>query len=219
MLNSPLSASGGEAASALRLPSEFHTIYEVWFHEVARWVRLMGAPAAYREDLAQDVFIVVHRRLHEFDGVNLGGWLYQITRRRVRDFRQSLWFSRQLASSGIDPNACRDFSASPSETLETKRTWATLEDLLEELNEDERVALMLFEIEGFSGEEIATIQGVSIHTVFSRLRRARNKLKAALSERDSAPAPLAVKSRAARRRGTSEVTRAFSRAAHAFAAG
>jgi RNA polymerase sigma-70 factor, ECF subfamily len=47
----------------------------------------MGAPEAEREDLVHDVFIVVHRRLHDFDGENLAGWLYQIARHRVRDFR------------------------------------------------------------------------------------------------------------------------------------
>jgi RNA polymerase sigma-70 factor (ECF subfamily) len=154
-------------------------------------VRLLGAPAAYCEDLTQDVFVVVHRRLHEFDGVNVGGWLYQITRRRVRDFRQGLWFRQQLASGGLDPNGCREYRASPSESLETKRAWAALEDLLGQLKEHERVALILFEFEGLGGDEIARIQGVSIHTVFSRLRRARGKLKVALARRETAPRQMA----------------------------
>jgi RNA polymerase sigma-70 factor (ECF subfamily) len=145
----------------------------------------MGAPAAYSEDLAQDVFVVVHRRLHEFNGNNVGGWLYQITRHRVRDFRQGVWFRRQLSSAGIDPNTCTELGAGPSESLETKRTWAKVETLLAELKEHERVALILFEIEGLSGEEISEIQGVSIHTVFSRLRRGRAKIKASLAEQST----------------------------------
>lgn len=194
MLERSLSNSGSGVVRALHsvrpaAPTEFRALYDSWFKEVARWVRLMGAPAAYQEDLAQDVFVVVHRRLHEFDGENVGGWLYQITRRRVRDFRQGLWFRRQLASAGIDPNACHEPRANPSETLETKRTWATLEGLLAQLKEPERVALILFEIEGLSGDEIAGIQGVSIHTVFSRLRRGRHKLKHALAQQQQQATP------------------------------
>lgn len=190
MLESSLSASRGAAVRALgsarpSQPSEFRTLYATWFREVARWVRTMGAPAAYSEDLAQDVFVVVHRRLHEFNGNNVGGWLYQITRHRVRDFRQGVWFRRQLSSAGIDPNTCTELGAGPSESLETKRTWAKVETLLAELKEHERVALILFEIEGLSGEEISEIQGVSIHTVFSRLRRGRAKIKASLAEQST----------------------------------
>jgi RNA polymerase sigma-70 factor, ECF subfamily len=192
MLESSLSATGGGAVRSLhcvRTPSssDFNTLYATWFKEVTRWVRVLGAPAAYCEDLAQDVFVVVHRRLHEFDGQNVGGWLYQITRHRVRDFRRGLWFRRQLLSAGIDPNLCRELRANPSESLETKRSWTLLEELLGQLKEQERVALILFEIEGLSGEEISVIQGVSIHTVFSRLRRGRTKLKAALAQFQSVP--------------------------------
>jgi RNA polymerase sigma-70 factor, ECF subfamily len=192
MLESSLSTSGGGDVRSLHcvrspLPSQFHALYAAWFKEVSRWVRMMGTPAAYCEDLAQDVFVVVHRRLPEFDGENVGGWLHQITRHRVRDFRQGVWFRRQLTSAGIDPNTCRELRAGPVESLETKRTWATLERLLAQLKEPERVALILFEIEGLSGEEIAAIQGVSIHTVFSRLRRGRSKVKAALADLQAAP--------------------------------
>lgn len=152
------------------MPAESGSIVKVIsslpFNEVTRWVRVLGAPAAYREDLAQDVFVIVHRRLPGFDGQNVGGWLYQIARHRVRDFRRGLWFRHQLVSAGLDPNACRELRASPSETLESKRGWSTLDQLLFQLKEHERVALVLFEIEGLSGEEIAAIQGVSIHAVF-----------------------------------------------------
>ena len=64
---------------------DFDAIYERWFEDVSRWVRAMGGPDAEREDLVQDVFVVVHRRLPDFDGENLAGWLYQIGSPRVRD--------------------------------------------------------------------------------------------------------------------------------------
>src|SRR6478736_5757593 len=88
-------------------PLEFRAIYERWFAEVSRWIRAMGGPEAEREDLVQDVFVVVHRRLPDFDGQNLAGWLYQITRRRVRDFRHLAWFKRLLFFDGMSFNTSK----------------------------------------------------------------------------------------------------------------
>src|SRR4051812_7020864 len=75
---------------------EFREVYEHWFGPVSRWVRAMGGPQAESEDLVQDIFVVVHRRLPDFDGNNLAGWLYQIARRRVRDFRRLAWVKHTL---------------------------------------------------------------------------------------------------------------------------
>lgn len=138
----------------------------------------MGGPQADREDLAQDVFLVVHRRLPDFDGNNLAGWLYQIARHRVRDFRRLGWVRHVLFRS--EPHlglVAKDRGPSPAESLETREKRATLERLLTKLNESERAALVLFEVEGYSGERIAEIQGVPLNTVWARIHKARLKLK------------------------------------------
>ena len=49
--------------------------------------------------------------------------------------------------------------------------------LLEKLNEDQRAAFVLFEIEGNSGEEIAAVMGVPVNTVWARIHKARKKLQ------------------------------------------
>jgi len=67
---------------------DFDKVYDAWFDRVASWVAAMGAPPGDRDDLVQDVFLIVLRRLPSFDGENIAAWLYQITRRRVRDFRR-----------------------------------------------------------------------------------------------------------------------------------
>ena len=167
------------------LPLDFRAIYERWFEEVSRWIRAMGGPEAEREDLVQDVFLVVHRRLPDFDGQNVAGWLYQIARHRVRDFRRLLWvrymlFGRVPLSEHLSVNG-----ASPSDSLETSEKRAMLDRLLRKLNESERAALVLFEIDGYSGEEIAHIQGVPVNTVWARIHKARKKLKASLAKYES----------------------------------
>ena len=155
---------------------DFRAIYERWFDEVSKWVRALGGPEADREDLVHDVFVVVHRRLPDFDGDNLPGWLYRITRHRVRDFRRLVWVKRILFGSVPLPENLPKEGASPIEILETRQKRAMLERLLGRLTESERLALVLFEIDGYSGEEIAEILGVPLNTVWSRTHKARRKL-------------------------------------------
>ena len=164
---------------------DFSAIHERWFDEVSRWIRAMGGPEADREDLVQDVFLIVHRRLPDFDGDNLAGWLYQIARHRVRDFRRLLWVKHLLMGSVPLPENLAKEGASPAETLETDEKRATLERLLGKLNDSERAALVLFEIDGYNGEEIAEIQDVPLNTVWARIHNARKKLKGWLAKIDS----------------------------------
>ncbi|HEY5373553.1 MAG TPA: RNA polymerase sigma factor [Polyangiaceae bacterium] len=163
-------------------PLEFRAVYERWFNDVSRWIRAMGGPEAEREDLVQDVFLVVYRRLPDFDGQNLPGWLYQIARHRVRDFRRLLWVKHAFFGRAPVPESLTSAQASPADSLETSQKRATLERLLDQLNDAERAALVLFEIDGYSGEQIAEIQGVPLNTLWARLYKARKKLKTALEK-------------------------------------
>jgi RNA polymerase sigma-70 factor (ECF subfamily) len=163
---------------------EFREIYDHWFGPVSRWVRAMGSPQAESEDLVQDVFVVVHRRLPDFDGNNLPGWLYQIARRRVRDFRRLAWVKRTLF--GGEPLLERLSKGGPSafDAVETNEKRALLEQLLTSLNESERAALMLFETDNYTCEQVAELQGVPVSTVWARIHKARKKLKAQLAKRE-----------------------------------
>jgi RNA polymerase sigma-70 factor (ECF subfamily) len=162
---------------------QFEEIYRASFGHVCRWVRALGGPGAERDDLVQDVFLIVHRRLPDFDGKNLHGWLYQITRHRVRDFRRLRWFRLFLHSSRVDDSLAGSFAGArnPEGALEEKQRGAILERLLSKLPEAQRAALVLFEIDGYSGEEIARLQGVALNTVWARIHKARAKLTANIS--------------------------------------
>jgi RNA polymerase sigma-70 factor, ECF subfamily len=163
----------------------FRAIYDRWFDEVSRWVRAMGGPESDAEDLVQDVFVVVHRRLPDFDGENVAGWLYQIARRRVRDFRRLLWVRQMLFFNVPLSEKLTADAASASDAIETKQKRELLERLLDKLNESERAALILFEIDGYNGEEIAEIQGVPVNTVWARIHKGRKKLRASLARVES----------------------------------
>ncbi len=171
----------------------FEAVYERWFDEVTKWICAMGGPQADREDLVQDVFVVVHRRLHTFDGDNLAGWLYQITRRKVRDFRRLQWVKRVVFGRAIDSGASPNDGVSPLVSLETQEKRNLLMRLLDELSEAERGAIVLFELEGYSGKQIAELQEVPLNTVWARIYQARSKLSQGLTrieqggKREAAP--------------------------------
>ena len=176
LADSPAAGSGVES---VRL--NFDEIYETWYDVVSRWVRALGGPEAEREDLVQDVFVVVHRRLVDFDGENVPGWLYQIARRRVRDFRRLLWVKNLLHKRSEIPEGLMYVGPGPADALETKEKRRLLEQLLAKLNEPERAALVLFEVEGYSGAQIANLQGVPLNTVWARIHKGRKKLQAHLT--------------------------------------
>ena len=159
---------------------EFDQIYEQWFDEVARWVRALGGPNADRDDLVQDVFLIVYRRLPDFDGTNVAGWLYQIARRKVRDYRRLLWVKCVFSRSEPLLERLDVRGADPADCYEAKEKSLVLEQLLAQLSADQRAAFVLFEIEGQSGQEIARIQGVPINTVWARIHKARKILQTRL---------------------------------------
>ncbi len=156
----------------------FEAIYDAYYDLVARWVRALAGSTADREDLVQEVFLVVYRRLPDFDGRNLKGWLYRITVHQVRDYRRLFWirsiFRHCVEVSPELPSA----RPTPLMTLEARERQQRLEWMLSHLSDQLRAAFVLFEIEGYTAEEIGDMQSVSVHTVRSRIQRARKKMSA-----------------------------------------
>jgi RNA polymerase sigma-70 factor (ECF subfamily) len=164
--------------------SEFARIYDESFDDVARWVRALGVRNADVEDLVQDVFVIVHRRLSSFDGRNLGGWLYRIARRRVRDYRQLVWVKAFFGVHAAPPSEeTLQTTAGPLEELERAEGQRLLTRVLAAMSADQRAAFVLFEVEGRSGEEIAELQQVTISTVWARVHKARKTLLRELAKR------------------------------------
>ncbi len=177
----PWARRGGHVAtgklSDVKLPEQdtrhsFEFVYRSCFLSVARWVRALGANDGDVEDLTQEIFIIVRRKLPSFDGRNLPGWLYRIAQRTVRDHRRSAWFRNVLGrqTPSADPE-----SPGPSgfQILQDRERRKALEAILARMSEKRRTTFVLFEIEGYSGEEIAQIQSLRLKTVWTRLHHAR----------------------------------------------
>jgi|SRR5579871_1798312 len=161
----------------------FRSIYDAYWHEVARWIRALGGPAADQDDLIQEVFVVVYRRLPDFDGRNLVGWLYRITAHQVRDYRRLVWVKhifRRGGASSSEMSEMRAATPTPLMALEIRERQRKLERILSKLSDRLRATFVLFEIEGYTAEEIAEMHSVRLAAVRARIHRARKKLMALL---------------------------------------
>jgi RNA polymerase sigma-70 factor (ECF subfamily) len=171
------------APSSAEAPRDFRGVYEARFHDVLRWIRAMGGRDEDLDDLAQEIFIIVRRKLSGFDGQNLNGWLYRITQRTVRDYRRAAWFRNLLVRKRVVDHEGAllklvDPGRGPAEEQELREAQRSLRIILERMREKHRTAFVLFEIEGYTGEEIAELEGAPVATVFTRLYHARREFAA-----------------------------------------
>ncbi len=163
-------------------PLEFDAVYDAHFDYTYRVVvRLAGIEHA--EDLTQEVFAVVHRRLAEFEGrAKLTTWLFQIAYRVVgahlrRERLRRLFFG---APHDDDDDNAASTSATALRGLEQAEDSAVLVRALARLPWKKRAVLVLHEVEDWSGELIAERLGIPVATVWTRLHHARKDLAAAV---------------------------------------
>ena len=165
--------------------ADFDEVYEREFSFVWRSVRGLGVPTHAVDDVTQEVFVVVHRRLANFEGrSSLRTWVYGIVRNVVRAHRrvaaQEPRSSASPAGEPIDPDSIIDeTSRGPDEAFEKREAAALLMRFLEALDDDKREVFVLTEVELFTAPEVATMIGENVNTVSSRLRLARAELAAA----------------------------------------
>jgi RNA polymerase sigma-70 factor (ECF subfamily) len=166
----PLPAS---PASAPELRA-FEAAYREHFAFAWRSLRRLGVPERDLADAAQEVFIVVHKKLAEFDARSrLSTWVYAICLRIASDRRRRA--STRYEVLGDDAEPWRDAKAPESLDLAERR--ALLERALEAMSLEQRAVFTLFELEGLTGEEIAMLLEVPAPTVHSRLRLARDTFR------------------------------------------
>jgi RNA polymerase sigma-70 factor (ECF subfamily) len=150
---------------------EFATIYRCEFSYVWNTLRRLGASARDVEDLAHDVFLVVHRHLSEYDATRpLRPWLFGIAMRVLADFRHILRNQREIPS---EMGEMADPAPRPDAHLEQSEARAMLMRALDRLDLDRRAVFVMHDIDEIAAPEIAAGLGVPLNTVYSRLRLAR----------------------------------------------
>lgn len=166
-----MAAGPGEIAESLA------EIYRAHAADVSRWARRLQGPHGDVEDVLHDVFVIAHRRLAGFRGDSkITTWLYTITVRVVQERRRRERLLRWLRLDRL-VSLRRPDPPTPLEVVEHRRAAEVTYALLDELPEAERTALILFEIEGCSGDEIASVTGETTATIWVRLHRARARFR------------------------------------------
>jgi RNA polymerase sigma-70 factor (ECF subfamily) len=169
-------AEGGpDALPAPAGPPTFAAVYAEHAQTVARWAMQLGGPTADVEDITQEVFLVVNRRLADFRGDSrMSTWLFGITskvaanERRRRKLRQ--WWFRLVPDAGERTPVIVDGAL---EQLEKRQRRLLFHRALDRLTERQRRALVLFELEEMSIEEVSEHLGLKPGNVRVLLHRAR----------------------------------------------
>lgn len=155
------------------------------FHEhvnyVWRVLRRLGVSESDVEDVCQEVFIVVHRRLGDFEGRSkLRTWIYGICVKTASDYRRRAFRRREIVTEippdhGVEPRQIRK--------VEEREVRALLDSLLDELDETKRAVFVLFKIEELPMDEVAEAVGCPLKTAYSRFYAARKELETVLRNR------------------------------------
>jgi RNA polymerase sigma-70 factor (ECF subfamily) len=158
----------------------FEEAYRAHFAFVWRNLRRLGIREEDAADAAQEVFIVVHRKLPEFQGRSkLTTWLYGVCFRVASERRRAgptTPLGEQEAASFVSR------PADPAVAAERNQGLAVLERVLARIPEEQRAVFCLFELEGMTGDEIAESLSIPLGTAYSRLRLARAAFAAASAE-------------------------------------
>lgn len=156
-----------------RLESMFHAHYDfVW-----RSLRRLGVAPGSIDDAAQEVFVVVSRKL---DAIVVGkekAFLFGTALRVASDHRRSQ--SRKPMGEDVDVADISDH-VSPEALLDAKRRREVLDAIVAALPDDVRPVFVLFELEGMTMAEIAPLMELPPGTVASRLRRGRELFAASI---------------------------------------
>jgi RNA polymerase sigma-70 factor (ECF subfamily) len=146
-------------------------------------LRRSGVRPRDSQDLAQDVFLVVHRRWSDYRSeLPIRPWLAGIAHRVARRHLGRAW--RETPADDLDPE---DPTSSPHERLQAKRARMMVLQALSGLRPADRELIVLCELEGRSMREVAASLAVPLYTAYTRLRRARLRFARALAEVEHPP--------------------------------
>jgi len=157
----------------------FLEVYHEHFRFVWGSLRRLGVRESDTPDAVQDVFLVVHRRLSEFEGKSkMTTWLFGIctnvatARRRLAHVRREVP-SEEMAA--IEETA--DTSSDAAAQAERRQGLSLLDQVLDQMSPEQRAVFVMFEVEEMSIDAIAELVDIPRGTVSSRLRLARETFR------------------------------------------
>lgn len=148
---------------------------------VWRVLRRFGVPESDVADVAQEVFLVVHRRLADFEGRSrMRTWLYGICRRCAAAHRRRAHRRHEVPVASLPERS----DAPPQDrALDGRRALAWLDEVLGGLPDQQREVYVLYELEELTMAEVAAAMGCPLQTAYSRLYAARRAVRQAIEAR------------------------------------
>lgn len=164
------------------LPS-FPTIYKLYFDFVWSSARRLGVSQEAIDDVVQEVFVIIHSRLHTVQQPeSLRSWIYGVVRRTVSGYHRS---RRAKDAAGVEAGffeeSLQSSQLTPFEHTQQSDQLQLLAKLLRELDEAKREVFVLAELEEMTAPEIASALDIPLNTAYSRLRAARQAFEQALA--------------------------------------
>ena len=156
---------------------------------VVHSLRRLGVREADLEDVAHEVFLVVHRTLPSYDPARpLKPWLFGIALRVASDYRRLAHLRRATPPAGAEPTAPPSHEGdSPHELLVRKQTQERVIAALDKIPLERRGIFVLHEMHGHTMPEVADALGVPLNTAYTRLRTARAEFREAFERLAKVP--------------------------------
>jgi RNA polymerase sigma-70 factor (ECF subfamily) len=162
-------------------PATLPEIYQRHADFAWRTLRRLGVSEGEASDAVQDVFLVVHEKLGQFEGrSSMTTWLFTICRTVARQRRRLAQQARAVDSEASVEDEL-DLRADVARAAEHNERLALLEAILSGLEVGQKNVFILFEIEKMTGEEISSALSIPLGTVYSRLQLARKAFRQALT--------------------------------------
>jgi RNA polymerase sigma-70 factor (ECF subfamily) len=157
-------------------------IADAHFAWLWRLLRRLGVHPSDVEDAAQQVFLVVSRRLSVIERGSEQSFLFGVAIRVSNEFRR---VRRDVPTPGLDVDV-RKSSPAMEELVDQHRAREVLSEILDGMSLELRTVFVLFELEQMTKTEISNVVGIPEGTVVSRLRRAREVFESRVKQRKAA---------------------------------
>jgi RNA polymerase sigma-70 factor, ECF subfamily len=162
----------------------FHQLMKKYIHTVEKFAYQIGNNPHDIEDVTQEVFIRVYRFIQQYSKAKFTTWLYQITLNVTRDMKRKSTRSQQRLDKLMSQR--QDFVEQMNDTLLESEEAKELHIALQKLDDKYKHPLVLFYFHEKKYDEIAEVLGLRLSTVKTRIKRAKDKLKAILIENEEA---------------------------------
>ena len=171
--NGTVQVLSGPTQTELR--SFFDGVYDSELGYIWNTLRRLGIPDRDLEDVAHDVFVVVHRKLADFDRSRpIRPWLFGIAFRVASRYRRKFSQSREALSDPPEPRV----ESTAEQQVARREARELVNKAIDSLEFDRRAVFVMCELDAVAVPQIAETLGIPLNTAYSRLRLARRDFSA-----------------------------------------